>query len=253
MSTQQTSHNATPDFGVYLVTDPYLGGGPENVPDIVAAAIEGGVRTVQLRDKDATESQITERAEELLQRIGGRIPLFIDDRLEVAQKLGIHLHIGQTDVPYVYARRVLPDHLMIGLSASTKDQIDAVAEQCAEAGVALPDLIGIGPVFPTTTKEDAADACGVEHLGEVARYAAEKGMPSVAIGGINAACVPALLGTGIHGVCVVSDIMAADDPKAAADKLSAAFNATTLDPLTLNHVAIDHSTLNHTDTSQGSH
>lgn len=222
-----TAHKAT-DFGVYLVTDPDLGGGPDKVADIVAAAVDGGVRTVQLRDKDATDEQVAERAKELLARIGDcRVPLFIDDRLEVAKELGIHLHIGQTDVSYVEARRALPKELMIGLSASTRDEVDAVVAQCADANLPLPDLIGIGPVYTTTTKKNAPEACGVEHLADVAQYAAARGIPSVAIGGINAERVPELIGSGIHGVCVVSDIMTADDPKATAEALVAAWNQET--------------------------
>lgn len=205
------------DLSIYLVTDPELGGEPDKVADIVAEAVAGGVTVVQLRDKQATDEQVAERAQELQARID--VPLFIDDRLAVAKELGIHLHIGQSDVPYVEARRALPPHLKIGLSAASREQVDAVVEQCAAAQVPLPNLIGIGPVFTTTTKKDAPQACGVEHLDDIARYARSKGIASVAIGGINAQRAPEVAATGVDGLCVVSDIMAAADPRAAAAAL----------------------------------
>ena len=208
----------TPDLSIYLVTDPELGGGPEKVADIVDAAVAGGVTVVQLRDKDASDEQVAERARELIERVGD-VPLFIDDRLDVAQELGIHLHIGQTDVPYVEARRALPEHLMIGLSAASREQVDAVVAQCREAELPLPDLIGIGPVYTTTTKKNAPEACGVEHLDDVAAYARTQGIASVAIGGINAQRVAEVAKTSVDGLCVVSDIMTAEDPRAAAEAL----------------------------------
>ncbi|MDO4631873.1 MAG: bifunctional hydroxymethylpyrimidine kinase/phosphomethylpyrimidine kinase [Corynebacterium sp.] len=205
-------------WDLYLVTDP--DGNPELVPDIVAQAIAGGVTVVQLRDKHATKDQIRERAQALAAVVGD-VPLFLNDHLDIAAELGIHAHIGQGDMPYAEARRVLPDHLMLGLSIETIDQLEHVIETCREVGVKLPDVIGIGPVQATATKPDHAAPLGVAGVHRIARLAAAHGIRTVAIGGVDKHNAPSL--QQVDGICVVSAIMSAPDPAAAARELRAAF------------------------------
>lgn len=149
------------DWSLYLVTDPQLGGGPAQVPVIVDAAVRGGVSVVQLRDKDATDEVVTQRAAQLKDTLADRVPLFVNDRVETAVELGLHLHIGQDDMPYRTARDLLPSGCMIGLSVETPAHLDAVARDIAD-GIRPPDVLGIGPVEQTSTKPDAAEPLGVE-------------------------------------------------------------------------------------------
>lgn len=219
-----TPHPGPPpvDWSLYLVTDPQLGGGRDAVPDIVAAAVAGGVSVVQLRDKTLDDAQFTDRAAALADRLAGTgVPLFVNDRLRTACELGLHLHIGQDDTDYRTARELLPDDLMIGLSVDDHTQIDTL-EKLMRDGVRPPDVLGLGPVALTATKTDTGGALGVTGAGSVddlAAHARDLGIPSVAIGGVNDTNAAALGQTAVAGICVVSSVMAADDPHAAAHHL----------------------------------
>ena len=208
------------DWTLYLVTDPDLAGGPDNVPHIVSQAISGGVSVVQLRDKRATRGEIRQHAQALCE-VTGNIPLFINDYVDIAAELGLHAHIGQSDTRYVEARKLLPDHLMLGLSIETHEQLITVIADAQEAGVRLPDVIGIGPVRATSTKPDHAAPLGVEGVAAIARTAVCYGIATVAIGGVDKQCASKL--QAVDGACVVSAIMAAQDPHAAARELRGAF------------------------------
>ena len=175
------------DWTLYLVTDPDLAGGPDNVPHIVSQAISGGVSVVQLRDKRATRGEIRQYAQ-ALREVTGNIPLFINDYVDIAAELGLHAHIGQSDTRYVEARKLLPDHLMLGLSIETHEQLTTVIADAQESGVRLPDVIGIGPVRATSTKPDHAAPLGVEGVAPIARTAACYGIATVAIGGVDKQC-----------------------------------------------------------------
>ena len=209
------------NWSLYLVTDPQQGGGPENVAPIVDKAIRGGVSVVQLRDKDATEAEFLARAiklKELMEPTG--VPLFVDDRLDVACELGLNLHIGQNDVDYLEARKKLPGNLMLGLSVGNHRELDEVERMDPAL---RPDVIGVGPVADTTTKKDAPAGIGVQAFAEIATRAKGLGVPAVAIGGVNLTNASELGGTDGAGICVVSAIMKAADPEEAARELRAAF------------------------------
>lgn len=162
------------DWSVYLVTDPsYVE--PSELPATVRTAIEGGVTVVQLRDKHATEDAFRAQATALRAAMPDDVPLFVNDRVEIAQELGLHLHIGQSDMPYVDARRLLSAQQMIGLSIENEHQLDTLLRECLEAGVKLPDVIGLGPVLETATKPDAADPVGVDGVAVLAKKARQHG------------------------------------------------------------------------------
>ena len=141
------------DWSLYLVTDPDLAGGRENVVRIVKEAVRGGVSVVQLRDKETSDEQIEHTARELL-AVLGNVPLFINDRVEVAAKLGCHLHIGQGDMAFREARGMLSDEQLIGLSIGNHAELAAMSDD------ARPDVIGIGPVYSTNTKKNAPAGWG---------------------------------------------------------------------------------------------
>ncbi|MDK8475432.1 MULTISPECIES: thiamine phosphate synthase [unclassified Corynebacterium] len=204
------------DWTLYLITDPELAGGRDKVVPIVQEAVRGGATVVQLRDKEASDEEVEATARDLLEVLGD-VPLFINDRVEVAAKVGCHLHIGQNDMDLHQARELLGPDKLIGLSVGTREELDAIDPQDA------PDVIGIGPVHSTATKKNAPAGIGAEAARRLATAARERGIESVAIGGIKAHNAHELSASDFAGICVVSDIMAADDPAAAAHNLKEAY------------------------------
>ncbi|MER0069766.1 thiamine phosphate synthase [Corynebacterium sp. KPL2850] len=204
------------DWTLYLVTDPELAGGRDKVVPIVQEAVRGGATVVQLRDKEASDEEVEATARELMKVLGG-VPLFINDRVEVAARVGCHLHIGQNDMDFNQARTLLGPDKLIGLSVGTREELDAIDPQEA------PDVIGIGPVHSTATKKNAPAGIGAEAARRLATAARERGIESVAIGGIKAHNAHELSASDFAGICVVSDVMAAGDPAAAAHNLKEAY------------------------------
>ena len=153
------------DWTLYLVTDPHLGGGRDAVPGIAYEAVLGGVGVVQVRDKegdgDGVGGELVVVAEAVARactETGRVVPVFVNDRADVARELGLHLHVGQRDIPFARARAAMPDHLMVGLSIESDSQLAA-----ALAGPGpVPDVIGVSPVWATATKTDTAAALGPE-------------------------------------------------------------------------------------------
>lgn len=201
------------DLDLYLVTDTGLCG-DRGVPETVRAAVAGGASVVQVRDPDASGRQLyelTARVREVLAGTG--VPVLVNDRLDVALAAGADgVHLGQSDLPVRSARAIGGADLIIGWSVSDADQLATTAE--LPAGTV--DYLGIGPVFTTPTKPDAAPATGLAGLRELVAATA---LPTVAIGGVNAGNAEDVLATGVDGLCVVSEICAAPDPEFAAARL----------------------------------
>jgi thiamine-phosphate pyrophosphorylase len=198
-------------YQLCLVTDRSLANG-RSLAGIVAAAVKGGVTMVQLRDKTASTRAFIEDARALKALLAPpRVPLLVNDRIDVALAAGANgAHVGQGDMPVALARKLLGPKAIVGLS------ITQSAEARAE-DVEFADYLGVGPIFPQLTKPDAAPTLGLEGLAEIRRITSK---PIVAIGGVTAANVRAVRSAGADGVAVVSAIMGAQDPMAAA----AAFN-----------------------------
>jgi thiamine-phosphate pyrophosphorylase len=200
------------DLSLYLVTDPEMTA-RRGLLETVAAAVEGGVTIVQLRQKDGPARQMVEAGRALKALLASRgIPLIVNDRIDVAHAIGADgVHVGQDDLPPAAAREMLGPHAIIGLSLTAGDQMDTL-----DASV---DYVGLGPIFPTGTKLDAAPA-----LGETAFAALRRRIPRpvVAIGGITLANAAQAIGAGADGIAVVSAICSAADPCASAQALRAA-------------------------------
>jgi thiamine-phosphate pyrophosphorylase len=195
------------DYSLYLVTDRGLSRGRSTL-EIVSAAVDGGATVVQLREKDCSTRDFIEQAlaiKDLLKDRG--VPLIINDRVDVAQAIEADgVHLGQTDMPLEVAKKILGDSMIIGISAeSLQDAIEA------EKGGA--DYLGVSPIYATPTKTDTAPPLGLEGLREI-REAIR--IPLVGIGGLNRDNAGEVIRNGADGVAVVSAIVAADDPKAAA-------------------------------------
>lgn len=196
------------DIRLYLVTQRY-DFGPEELLRRVEAAILGGVTMVQLREKTCEGREFYEIAlalRTLTRRLG--VTLWINDRTDIALAVGADgVHIGQKDLPARVVRNIIPRGMLLGVTASTVER----ARQAEQDGA---DCIGCGAVFPTQTK--AVKELGTAGLAEI--RAAVK-LPIAAIGGINAGNAHLPLACGVNGIAVVSDIMAAPDPRRAAETL----------------------------------
>lgn len=196
-------------YELYLVTDTELCP-REKLTETVEQAISGGVTLVQLREKDISSRAFYEEAQ-ALKKITAyyHVPLIINDRLDIMLAVDADgLHIGQSDIPAAVARRIMGKNKILGLSAGT-------LEEAKKAKADGADYIGVGAVFPTSTKKDAVWV-GKEALREIK---AQTSLPIVGIGGICAENINQIYGSGIDGIAVVSAIMASKDPKGAAEVL----------------------------------
>lgn len=199
-------------LSLYLVTDRSLSLG-RTLEEVVSEAVAGGVTIVQLREKDAPTGEFLElaqRLKEILRPYG--VPLIINDRVDIALAVDSDgLHIGQSDMPYDIARKLLGPDKIIGLSVESMDDLIAANELDV-------DYIGISPVFATPTKTDTAVPFGIEGLREAVRLSVH---PTVGIGGMNRDTVSDVIATGCDGIAVVSAISSAESPRAAAAELRA--------------------------------
>ncbi|MGY2127760.1 thiamine phosphate synthase [Blastococcus sp. SYSU DS0617] len=209
------------DPALYLVTDTALAG-PRGVPDVVRAAVAGGVTAVQVRDKTASRRELYALTLAVREALAGTpgVALFVNDAVDVALLAGADgVHIGQDDLPPAEVRALLGPDRLLGLSAGTPAEMAAT--------LALPpgtvDVVGIGPVWSTPTKPDAGTGLAPEGVAALAAQARTAGLSTVAIGGIDVARAPQV--TGVDGICVVSAICAAPDPQAAARSLRSALAA----------------------------
>ena len=198
------------DYSLYLVTDRDLARGRSTF-EIVKAAVDGGVTVVQLREKHCSTREFIEQALAIKKFLKARkVPLIINDRLDVAQAVKADgVHLGQTDMPLEMAKDILGDSMLIGISAESLE--DAIA---AEKGGA--DYLGVSPIYATPTKTDTAPPLGLAGLREIRKAVS---LSLVGIGGLNKENSAEAIRSGADGVAVVSAIVAADDPKAAAIEL----------------------------------
>ena len=205
------------DLSLYLVLDPDLCGGAEGMLRTAQIAAQNGASVVQLRAPGWKKRQWLDCALELkrvLTPLG--VPLIINDQVDVALAVDADgVHVGQSDLPVDVVRRLIGPRKWLGLSVSNAAELAAVPG----SGV---DHLGIGPVFATATKGDAAPATGLPLLAELC---AASRLPVVAIGGIGLAnCAPTLQ-CGADGVAVVSAICGQPDAAASTCALRRAIDA----------------------------
>jgi thiamine-phosphate pyrophosphorylase len=193
---------------VIAVTDD-LRDGTDGLVGRAAAAVRGGATMVQLRLKDAGGRSLVEVGRALVASLS--VPVLVNDRVDVALACGAAgAHLGASDLPIADARRIVPPGFILGASVSAEADL---------ANARPADYVGIGPVYPTSSKLDAGDALGEALFAELAR---RSGRPAVAIGGVSAAHLPALRRLGAAGVAVISAIFGSADPAAAAAALRSA-------------------------------
>lgn len=207
------------DWRLYYVTDPDLSGGRDRVSHTVEQAVLGGATVVQFRDKNADDDTFRtgvlacrKAIESAVAKGAAGAELFVNDRLGIAVELGTHLHIGQSDGDPVVVREALGPDRLLGVSVSSRGELDAIA------AIGCADVIGLSPVWSTSTKTDTAPALGLDGVRELLA-ARPSDLPAVAIGGINATNAAEVIATGVDGICVVSAIAAATRPREAASHL----------------------------------
>lgn len=177
----------------------------------VEQALLGGVTALQLRAKNLEASVVLSLSKELKDLCDAKnIPFLINDRVDIALKIHTSgVHLGQNDMPIATARKLLRERAIIGISAGNITQA-----QLAEQNGA--DYIGVGPVFPTTSKVDAGATIGLLGLSQIRKSVH---IPIVAIGGINAFKVSKVMKHGASGIAVISAIQNAVNPRKATEKL----------------------------------
>jgi thiamine-phosphate pyrophosphorylase len=197
-----------------LVTDRGLSRG-RSLVDVVSAAVQGGVTMVQLREKEASTREFLAEAvalKTLLKPLG--VPLIINDRVDIAQAIDADgVHVGQSDMPVEIVRQLIGPEKIIGLSITNQTQIE-------REDAKRSDYLGIGPLYLQTTKANASTPLGVEGFRALRALSFK---PVMAIGGLNATNSAAVLEAGADGLAIVSAIVGADDPKAAAAAVAKLF------------------------------
>lgn len=201
------------DTTLYFITDS-TGISEEKLLNTVEQACLGGATIIQLREKEkATREYISlaEKVHSVTKKYN--IPLIIDDRVDVALAANTEgVHVGQSDMPVAIARKLMGENKIVGATTKTVEQAKEAFEQGA-------DYLGVGAIYPTTTKVKTV-LTSVDTLKSIV-----KAVPINvnAIGGLNTENADILKGSGISGICVVSAIMKSENPKLAAEKLKEKF------------------------------
>lgn len=184
--------------------------------DSIAMALEGGCRWVQLRMKDATPEEILPIALEAQKLCKAKDATFIiDDHVALVKEIGADgVHLGKLDMPVGEARKILGDSFIIGGTSNTFEDI-------AMHAAAGADYIGCGPFRFTTTKKNLSPVLGLEGYQTLVAKMKEQGLnlPIVAIGGINAADIPAIMRTGVSGIALSGTVLRAENPVSEMRKL----------------------------------
>ena len=197
--------------GLYFVSDRGLCG-DKPLTDVILQAVRGGAACIQLREKEITTRMFVEEARQIKALLAPfRVPLIINDRLDVALAIKADgVHVGQDDMPYEIARKLMGTEAIIGISVETWEDVERAE------GLDV-DYLGVSPVFATPTKIDTQKPWGLEGLIRIRAFSRH---PLVAIGGLNPSNAKAVVMAGADGVAVVSAICASPDPYAASRELS---------------------------------
>lgn len=199
------------DSGLYFITDS-TGFSEEEFLYRVEEALKGGATIIQLREKEKTTREymaLAEKVHTITKKYD--VPLIIDDRVDVALAIDAEgVHVGQSDMPVTLARKLMGEEKIVGATAKT-------VEQAVEAYAQGADYLGVGAIYPTTTKVKTV-LTSTETLDNICHSVP---IPVNAIGGLNKDNIDILKGIPIAGICVVSAVMKADSPQKATNELIA--------------------------------
>ena len=199
------------DTSLYFITDS-TNYSEEEFLYRVERALMGGVTILQLREKNKTTREyitLAQKVHKLTKKY--EVPLIIDDRVDVALAVDAEgVHLGAEDMTIEQARKILGEDKIIGATAKTVPWALNVYGQGA-------DYLGVGAIYPTTTKVKTV-LTSTDTLRDICKAVP---IPVNAIGGLNKTNIDVLAGIPIAGICAVSAIMKAEDPKTAAEELKA--------------------------------
>lgn len=197
------------DTTLYFITDS-TGFSEQEFLHRIEEALKGGATLLQLREKEKITREYIELAEKV-HKITKKhnVPLIIDDRIDVALAIDAEgVHVGQSDMPVQLARKLMGKEKIVGATAKTVPWAKDAYEQGA-------DYLGVGAIYPTTTKVKTV-LTSTDTLNDICKTVP---IPVNAIGGLNKGNIDVLKGIPIAGICVVSAIMKAENPKQATTEL----------------------------------
>ncbi len=198
------------NYDLYIITDQRISHGKSHL-EVAEAALAGGATVVQFRDKEIKDSEAVVACREIYKLTKKKgVSFIVNDRVEVAKAVDADgVHLGQEDMSFSSARKILGKEKIIGISVETVEQ----ALKAVEGGA---DYLGVGPIYPTATKLDAGKVLGIARLKEIRESV---NIPIVAIGGINENNLEEVLKAGVDGVAVISAVVSAPDITEACRKL----------------------------------
>lgn len=199
------------DLSLYLVLDPEMCGGFDAALRLTQQVLDAGVTVLQLRAPQWKKRDWLRLSQQILPMSReANVPFLINDHIDIALACDADgVHLGQGDLPLAVARQLLGSDKILGLSISKATHLHS--DDCL-----LADYLGVGPVFPTGTKQDADPAIGLDSLRD---WMTKISKPVVAIGGIDAMNTGDIFQAGADGIAVVSAICAAVDPAASTREL----------------------------------
>jgi thiamine-phosphate diphosphorylase len=169
------------------------------------ALFDGGVRLLQVRNKDASAREFFDQVEQIIQMAPAGARVIVNDRVDIALITGAAgVHLGQTDLPPAAARYILGHDSIVGFSTHN-------LPQALEANNFAVDYLAVGPIFATSTKLNTDPIVGLEGLASICKVVQK---PVVAIGGIQLENVREVFGAGAHSVAVIRDLLSASDVQA---------------------------------------
>lgn len=204
------------DLRVYVVTAELVRLGRTH-EDVARAAVTGGGTVIQFRDKFMDNAAFAAMADRIrCTAAAGGVPCIINDRVGIAIAAGADgVHVGRSDAAPREIRNLLPPDMILGLSATDYDE-------AMEMSFCRADYLGVGPIFPTGSKPDAAPPIGPTELARICR---DVRLPVVAIGGINAKNLRQVIEAGAAGAAVVAAVTEAPDMQAAVAELRSIWEA----------------------------
>jgi thiamine-phosphate pyrophosphorylase len=201
---------------IHVITDL-----PHTPPELIDEIVRAGVDAVQVRAKHLTDRELLEFAQDVVRTVRGRATVIVNDRLDIALAAGANgVHLGLDDLPVAQARRLAPSGFLIGGTCRN-------IRHARQANADGADYVGVGPIYPSTTKPGLPEPLGLTALAEISGI-----LPAIAISGITVDRVPEVMAAGAHGVALIAAVSRAPDPaQAAQDVVTAVLSAAPAQPI----------------------
>ncbi|MGN7311892.1 thiamine phosphate synthase [Alkalicoccobacillus gibsonii] len=198
------------DFRLYAITGEEFHPGKELV-EVMEQAILGGVDIIQLRDKKSSKLEVLKKAQKLRELTKKYdVPFIVNDHIDVALAVEADgIHVGQDDLPLADVRKIVGPDMIIGISTHKLEE----AKKAEEGGA---DYIGVGPIFPTNSKEDVVDPVTTSYIQQIET---DITIPYVAIGGIKRHNLKEVMAAGAKRVCMITEIVEATDVRARCEEI----------------------------------